>query len=96
MWGMDVIRTIGRPLSNGHQFILVAIKYFTEWVATVPYMHVSKKVVVDFLRKNIICCFGVLETLITDNAKNLNNDMVDELCEQLKMKHQNFTTYSLK
>ncbi|XP_027151989.1 uncharacterized protein K02A2.6-like [Coffea eugenioides] len=55
--------------------------------------HVTKKVVTDFLRKYIIYRFGVPETLITDNAKNLNNDMVDGLCEQFKIKYQNFTIY---
>ncbi|XP_027184085.1 uncharacterized protein K02A2.6-like [Coffea eugenioides] len=47
----------------------------------------------NFLRNNIICHFGVLKTLITDNAKNLNNDMVDGLCEQFKVRHRNSTIY---
>ncbi|XP_027157443.1 uncharacterized protein LOC113759006 [Coffea eugenioides] len=93
MWGMDVIGTIDPPASNGHHFILVAIEYFTKWVETESYKHVTRKVVTDFLRKHIICRLGVPETLITDNAKNLNNDMVDGLCEQFKIKHRNSTIY---
>nr|XP_027120500.1 uncharacterized protein K02A2.6-like [Coffea arabica] len=90
---MDVIGTINPLASNGHRFILVAIEYFTKWVETESYKHVTKKVVADFLRKHIICRFGVPETLITDNAKNLDNDMVDGLCEQFKIKHRNSTIY---
>ena len=86
MWGMDVIRTNDPPTSNGHRFNLVAIEYFTKWVETASYNSVTKKVVSNFLRDHIICRFGVLETLITDNAKNLNNDMVNELYEQFKIK----------
>ncbi|XP_027168141.1 uncharacterized protein LOC113768099 [Coffea eugenioides] len=93
IWGIDVIGTIDPPASNGHRFILVAIEYFTKWVETESYKQVTKKVMTDFLKKHIICCFGVPETLITDNAKNLNNDMVDGLCEQFKIKHQNSTIY---
>ncbi|XP_027177596.1 uncharacterized protein K02A2.6-like [Coffea eugenioides] len=93
MWGMDVIGAIDLLASNGHRFILVAIEYFTKWVETESYKYVTKKVVTDFLRKHIICRFGVPETLITDNAKNLNNDMVDGLCEQLKIKHKNSSIY---
>nr|XP_027120603.1 uncharacterized protein LOC113737595 [Coffea arabica] len=93
MWGMDVIGAIDPPASNGHRFILVAIEYFTKWVETESYKHVTEKVVTDFLRKHIICRFGVSETLITDNAKNLNNDMVDRLCEQFKVRHQNSSIY---
>nr|XP_027124338.1 uncharacterized protein LOC113741048 [Coffea arabica] len=93
IWGMDVIGTIDPSASNGHRFILVAIEYFTKWVEAASYKHVTKKVVSDFLRNNIICRFGVPETLITDNAKNLNNDMVDGLCEQFKIKHRNSAIY---
>ena len=34
--------------------------------------------------------------LITDNAKNLNNDMIDGLCERFKIKHQNSAIYRSK
>nr|XP_027098936.1 uncharacterized protein K02A2.6-like [Coffea arabica]XP_027100998.1 uncharacterized protein K02A2.6-like [Coffea arabica] len=93
MWGMDVIGTIDPPVSNGHRFILVAIEYFTKWVEAESFKHVTKKVVANFLKDHIICRFSVPETLITDNAKNLNNDMVDGLCEQLKIKHRNSAIY---
>ena len=74
---MDVIGTIDPPASNWHRFILVAIEYFTKWVKTASYKNMTKKVVADFLRDHIICRFGVPETLIPDNARNLNNDTVD-------------------
>uniref|UniRef100_A0A2N9HTR0 Uncharacterized protein n=1 Tax=Fagus sylvatica TaxID=28930 RepID=A0A2N9HTR0_FAGSY len=35
-WGMDVIGAITPKASNGHEFILVAIDYFTKWVGHVP------------------------------------------------------------
>ncbi|XP_071933010.1 uncharacterized protein [Coffea arabica] len=87
IWGMDVIGVIDPPASNGHRFILVAIEYFTKWVEASSYKHVTKKMVSNFLKNNIIYRFGVPETMITDNAKNLNNDIMDELCEQFKIKH---------
>nr|XP_027124178.1 uncharacterized protein LOC113740861 [Coffea arabica] len=89
MWGMDVIGASDSPDSNGHQFILVAIEYFTKWVKIASYKHVTKKVVSDFLRNNIICRFGVPETLITDNTKNL----IDGLYEQFKIRHRNSAIY---
>ena len=53
-WGMDVIGTIEPAASNGHKFILVAIYYFTKWVAEASYKSVTKKVVADFVRNNLI------------------------------------------
>ena len=49
---MNVIRAISPSISNGYRFILVAIEYFTKWVESISYKHVTKKVVTDFLRNN--------------------------------------------
>nr|XP_027090384.1 uncharacterized protein LOC113711416 [Coffea arabica] len=84
---------IDPPISDGHQVILVGIKYFTKWVETASYKSVTMKIVSDFLRDHIICRFGVPKMLITDNARNLNNDMIDRLCKQFKIKHWNSTIY---
>ena len=32
IWGIDIIRKISPKSSSGHEFILVAIDYFTKWV----------------------------------------------------------------
>ncbi|XP_070031437.1 uncharacterized protein [Nicotiana tomentosiformis] len=37
---------------------------------------VTKKAVVDFVHSNIICHFGILKTIITDNAANLNSHLM--------------------
>nr|XP_009591774.1 uncharacterized protein LOC104088742 [Nicotiana tomentosiformis] len=36
---------------------------------------------------------GVLESIITDNAANLNSDLMKAICETFKIKHQNSTAY---
>ncbi|XP_049345743.1 uncharacterized protein LOC125810279 [Solanum verrucosum] len=90
---MDVIRPIEPSASNGHCFILVAINYFTKWVEASTYKAVTKKVVVDFVRNNIVCRFGIPESIITNNAINLNNDLMRETCERFKIAHRNSTVY---
>ncbi|XP_015078295.1 uncharacterized protein LOC107022102 [Solanum pennellii] len=54
-WGMEVIGPIEPAAPNGHRFILVAIDYFTKWVEATSYKSVTKKVVDDFVRNNLIC-----------------------------------------
>nr|XP_010314409.2 uncharacterized protein K02A2.6-like [Solanum lycopersicum] len=91
--GMDVIGPIEPAASNGHRFILVAIDYFTKWVKVASYKAVTKKVVTDFVCNNLICRFGVPESLITDNGANLNSHLMKDICEQFKITHRNSTAY---
>ncbi|PKI57415.1 hypothetical protein CRG98_022189 [Punica granatum] len=49
--------------------------------------------VARFLRRNVIARYGVPAMIITDNAKNLNNKVIDELCAQFKIQHRNSTPY---
>ncbi|XP_060170648.1 uncharacterized protein LOC132601582 [Lycium barbarum] len=81
---MDVIGPIEPVASNGHRFILVAIDYFTKWV---------KKVVADFVQNNIMCRFGVPESIITDNGATLNSHLLKDICEKFKIIHRNSTAY---
>ncbi|KAL0559086.1 hypothetical protein IC582_003676 [Cucumis melo] len=96
MWGLDVIGPIKPKTSNGHRFILVAIDYFTKWVEAASYKSVTKQAIVKFIRKDIICRYGLPERIITDNGKNLNNKLMEELCNQFKVKHSNSTPYRSK
>nr|XP_025883826.1 uncharacterized protein K02A2.6-like [Solanum lycopersicum] len=57
------------------------------------YKVVTKKVVTDFVRNNLICHFGVPESLITDNGANLKSRLIKEICEQFKITHRNSTVY---
>ncbi|XP_070005377.1 uncharacterized protein [Nicotiana sylvestris] len=95
-WGMDVICPIEPETSNGHRFILVAIDYFTKWAEAVTFKEITKNVVVDFVHSNIIYRFGIPKTIITDNAANLNNDLMKEVCEQFKIMHLHSTPYRPK
>ena len=91
MWGIDVIRAIEPKASKVHRFILVAIDYFTKWVEAASYASVTWSVVVKFIKKEIICRYGLPKKIITDNAINLNNKIMKEMCEDFKIQHHNST-----
>ena len=93
-WGINVIGPIDPSTSNGHRFILVSIDYFTKWVEAASYKLVTKKVfLVDFVRNNLICRFGVPESIITYNGANLNSHLMRDICEQFEITHRNSTAY---
>ncbi|KAA3467684.1 gag/pol polyprotein [Gossypium australe] len=96
IWGMDVIGPISPKASNGHRFIFVVIDYFTKWVEATSYANVTKSAVSKFLKKEIICWYGMPERIISDNALNLNNSTIAEVCSQFKIKHRNSSPYCPK
>ena len=96
MWGMDVIGPITPKASNGHRFIFVMIDYFTKWVEAASYASVTRAVVCKFIKKEIICRYGLPERIISDNARNLNNSMMEGICAQFKIKHHNSAPYRPK
>ncbi|KAI5435996.1 hypothetical protein KIW84_022430 [Lathyrus oleraceus] len=53
-----------------------SIEYFTKWVEAVSYANVTRQVVARFLRKEIICHYGVPSKIIIDNGSKLNNKMI--------------------
>ena len=82
--------------SNDHRFIFVVIDYFTKWVEAALYANVTKSVVARFIKREIICRYGLPERIIFDNGVNLNNDMVTEVCTRFKIKHHNLVPYRPK
>nr|XP_016459849.1 PREDICTED: uncharacterized protein LOC107783399 [Nicotiana tabacum] len=72
------------------------INYFTKWVKASTNKAIIKKVLADFVRNNIVCRFGIPESIIINNAVNLNGDLMREICNKFRIVHHNSTTYRLQ
>ena len=96
MWGIDMIGEIKPTTSNEHLFILVTIDYFTKWVEAASFAFVTKNVVAQFIKQNLICQYGIPERIITDNGMNLNNTMITAVCVPFKIQHHNSSLYRSK
>ena len=68
VWGIDIIGKILPKYSSGHEFILVAIDYFTKWVEVASYARLTSAKVASFIRSHIICRHGVPHELISDTG----------------------------
>ncbi|XP_075665460.1 uncharacterized protein LOC142635137 [Castanea sativa] len=93
---MDVIGPVITKASNGHEYILVAIDYFTKWVEAASYKSITQVMVAQFLKHNIICRYGMLGELIIDNEANLNGKMIQQLYQQFKIEYENSAPYRPK
>ena len=67
-WGIDIIGEIKPNSSLQHKYILTATDYFTRWVEEIPLRKVNEDVVMDFLQDHFMTRFGVLISLVFNNA----------------------------
>ncbi|RDX76078.1 Tf2-11, partial [Mucuna pruriens] len=71
VWSIDFIGPF--PVSNGYSYILLAVDYVSRWVEAITTKTNDAKVVVDFLKSNIFCQFGVPKALISDQGSHFYN-----------------------
>ena len=76
IWGIDVIGRIAPKASNGHEYILVAVDYFTKWAEAASYFVLKAKHVAWFLENNIICRFVVPQEIIFDNGSHTVSEVL--------------------
>ena len=67
-WGMDIVGPISPPSSNGHRFIFAVTDYFSKWAEAAPFKEIKTSDILEFLRVNVICRFGVPQRFVHDNG----------------------------
>nr|CAN81302.1 hypothetical protein VITISV_024592 [Vitis vinifera] len=92
VWGIDIIGKISPKSSSGHEFILVAIDYFTKWVEAASYARLTSAGVVSFIRSHIICLYGVPHELISDRGVHFRAE-VDTLVQRYGIRHHRSSAY---
>ena len=69
------------------KFLLVAIDYFSKWVKAEAYANIKDKDVSKFVWKNIVCRFGIPQTIIADNGPQFDNITFRTFYSELKIKN---------
>ncbi|KAL6321930.1 hypothetical protein AAG906_035834 [Vitis piasezkii] len=83
---------IHAPPSDSHEFILVAIDYFTKWVEAASYARLTSTRVASFIRSHIICRYGVPHELISDRGVHFRAE-VDTLLQKYGIRHHRSSAY---
>ena len=91
-WGIDIIGKVTPTGVGGHEYVLVAIDYFTKWVEAVSYAKLTAKHVARFLEKNIFCRYGVPHEIISDQGSHFRAE-VQDLLEKYHVKHHKSSPY---
>ena len=67
--------------------LLVATDYFSKWVEAEAYANIKDKDVTKFFSKNIICWFGIPQTIITDNSPQFDSIAFQNFYSELKIQN---------
>jgi Integrase core domain len=75
------------------KYILIAAKYFTKWVEVEALASISSKTIQNFIWRNIICRFGLLYAIVSDNGTQFASQSTIEFLSGLGIKN-NFASVS--
>ena len=92
VWGIDIIEKILPKSSSGHEFVLVAIDYFTKWVEATSYANLNTAKVAIFIRSHIICRYGVPHELKSNRGEHFRGE-VDTLLQRYGIQHHRSSAY---
>ena len=91
VWGIDLMGPF--PVSFGFVYILLAVDYVSKWVEAKPTRTNDAKVVVDFVRSNLFCRFGVPRAIISDQGTHFCNKSMYALLKRYGVVHRISTPY---
>ena len=89
VWGSDFMGTL--PSSFDNQYILVAVDYVSKWAEAIPTRTNDNKVVVKFLKENILSRFST--AIISDNGTYFYNRAFKILMRKYSITHKVSTAY---
>ena len=85
---MDLIGEFHPPSSKGNKYALTVICMHTGFVFCIPLKTTSAEDVVQAYIDRVYSQFGGSEKVLTDNGTEFKNKLINEVCEQLGVKHK--------
>ena len=91
VWGIDFMGPF--PVSYGYTCILLVVDYVSKWVEAKATRTNDSSVVVDFVRSNIFCRFGIPRAIISDQGSHFCNRSMGALLRKYGVLHKVSTAY---
>ncbi|XP_042426110.1 uncharacterized protein LOC122013973 [Zingiber officinale] len=91
VWGIDFMGPF--PNSFGFIYILLAVDYVSKWVEAIATKTNDAAVVVNFVRNNIFCRFGIPRAIISDQGSHFCNRHMKALLSSYGVIHKVSTPY---
>jgi hypothetical protein len=81
------------PPSFGFVYILVAVDYVSKWIEAIPSRNNDHKIVIKFLKENILSRFGIPRAMISDGGTHFCNKSFKSLMKKYGIIHKVATSY---
>ena len=91
-WGID-FTTCKPPFATDHNYIIVAIDYFTKWEEAMQTSANDTIIATLIMFNHIITLFGVPRSLVTDHGSHFYNVMMTELVTLLHFDQEHSSSY---
>ncbi|XP_058078595.1 uncharacterized protein LOC131226905 [Magnolia sinica] len=93
VWGLDIIGKISPKASDRHEYILVAVDYFTKWIKATSYTTITTLHVIKFMKNNTISHYGIPQAIITDNGTPFVNKRMGDFLDKFKIQCHRSSPY---
>ncbi|CAM8890151.1 unnamed protein product [Rhodiola kirilowii] len=91
IWGLDFMGPF--PVSCDYTYILVAVDYVSKWVEAKATRCDDAKTVIEFLRTNLFCRYGVPKAIISDQGTHFCNRIMAATLKRYHVHHRTSTAY---
>ena len=82
------------PLThNGNKYILVISDYFTKWTEALPMPNMEACTVAKILVENVLCRFGIPQKIHSDQGRQFESNLFQEMCKILGIEKTRTTPY---
>ena len=81
------------PSSFGFLYSLVVIDYVSKWIDAIPCWHNDHKIMIRFLKENLLSGFGIPQAIINNGCKHFCNKSFEFLMKKYGITHKLGTPY---
>ena len=85
-WGIDIVGPLPTALAQ-KKLLLVATDYFSKWIEAEAFASIKDKEVTQFMWRNIICRFGIPQTIVSNNGPQFDSRVYRKFYQKLKIKN---------
>lgn len=93
--GMDILGPLPET-ERGNRYILVIGDYFTKWKEAFPMKDMEALTIARLLVNEVICRFGVPDSIHADQGRNFESAVLKEICQLLGIRKTRTTPYHLQ